>query len=419
MRSRTIGNDLTAALVAAGLSLMLAPAAFAHGSSGHAPPIKIGTLKIKKQGYFYTAGEYADPVEKDHMVGQMYVEYQIPENVTSKYPIIMVHGGSQLGVNFTGTPDDRPGWRDYFLSRGWPVYVVDQVARGRSPYTAEYGPRGTYTAKSREDAFTAIEIANNWPESQLHTQWPGTGLRGDPTFDQFMMQQDPGMAQNRGPQEILTDRGLVALLDKIGPAVIMTHSQSGVDGWQVLDQRPSMVKALVSVEPYGPPFYNEDNVTLGRPWGITNTPLQFSPSISDPSEFELEQQADPSFPGALRCWLQKEPAKYTLPSMASSGAPILIVTAEASSRSRSDHCTELFLEQAGVGNIEHTKLETVGIHGNGHMMMLEKNNLEIAAYMEGWLSKKLSKHAHGPDYWPGPWPGPWPGHWPGYHGHHF
>jgi hypothetical protein len=31
----------------------------------------------------------------------------------------------------------------------------------------------------------------------------------------------------------------------------------------------------------------------------------------------------------------------------------------------------------------------VGIHGNGHMMMLEKNNLEIAAVMSRWLAKTL------------------------------
>ena len=39
----------------------------------------------------------------------------------------------------------------------------------------------------------------------------------------------------------------------------------------------------------------------------------------------------------------------------------------------------------------HVRLETVGIHGNGHMMMLEKNNLQIADFMETWLSKTLSK----------------------------
>jgi pimeloyl-ACP methyl ester carboxylesterase len=196
------------------------------------------------------------------------------------------------------------------------------------------------------------------------------------------------MAQNRAPQELLTDKGLVALLDKIGPAVVMVHSQSGVDGWQVLDQRPKLVKAVVSVEPFGPPFYNEDQVTLGRPWGITNTPLKFLPTITDPAQFQLQMQATPSFPGALPCWLQKEPATYKLPSMASAKAPILIVSGEASARSRTDHCTQLFLAQAGVAS-EHVNLGEVGIHGNGHMMMLEKNNLEIAAFMEKWLRKRL------------------------------
>ena len=37
-----------------------------------------------------------------------------------------------------------------------------------------------------------------------------------------------------------------------------------------------------------------------------------------------------------------------------------------------------------------TKLADVGIHGNGHMMMLETNNLEIASVMSRWLDKVLS-----------------------------
>ena len=163
MRSRTIGKDLTAALVAAGLSLMLAPAATSHGSSS--PKIKIGTLKIKKQGYFYTAGEYADPVEKDHMVGQMYVEYANPGASDEQVPDHHGPRRQPVGRQLHGhtRPPSRLGVHD-IPSRGWPVYVVDQAASGRSPYTAESAPRGTYTAKSREDAFMAIEIANTWPE---------------------------------------------------------------------------------------------------------------------------------------------------------------------------------------------------------------------------------------------------------------
>ena len=32
------------------------------------------------------------------------------------------------------------------------------------------------------------------------------------------------------------------------------------------------------------------------------------------------------------------------------------------------------------------RLEDQGIHGNGHMVMLEKNNLEVAAALEKWIA---------------------------------
>lgn len=62
----------------------------------------------------------------------------------------------------------------------------------------------------------------------------------------------------------------------------------------------------------------------------------------------------------------------------------MILTSEASFRATYDHCTSKFLTQAGVPNT-HLRLESLGIQGNGHMMMLEKNNLEIA----GVISKLL------------------------------
>jgi pimeloyl-ACP methyl ester carboxylesterase len=43
-----------------------------------------------------------------------------------------------------------------------------------------------------------------------------------------------------------------ALLDRIGPAIILTHSQSGPFGWLIADARPKLVKAVVAVEPAGP-----------------------------------------------------------------------------------------------------------------------------------------------------------------------
>ena len=39
------------------------------------------------------------------------------------------------------------------------------------------------------------------------------------------------------------------------------------------------------------------------------------------------------------------------------------------------------------------KLGDVGIHGNGHMMMLENNSHEIGAVISGWLTEKLAAPA--------------------------
>jgi hypothetical protein len=45
-----------------------------------------------------------------------------------------------------------------------------------------------------------------------------------------------------------------------------------------------------------------------------------------------------------------------------------------------------YLQQAGV-KPAFIKLAERGIHGNSHVMMLEKNNKEIAAVIAGWLDK--------------------------------
>ena len=93
-----------------------------------------GPLALSKWSYFFVGGKIDSSVEGSPMVGHMYVEYAIPQRMLHPYPIIMVHGGSQTGTNFTGTPNGREGWAQYFLRRGYAVYVVDQVARGRSAY---------------------------------------------------------------------------------------------------------------------------------------------------------------------------------------------------------------------------------------------------------------------------------------------
>ncbi len=351
-------------------------------------------LVLAEQGYFFVGGEYTKTTDGEIRTGQMYVQYQIPENRTQPYPVVMWHGGGQTGTNFMGTPDGRKGWGDYFLQRGYAVYIVDQPGRARSGFFSEaYGKTRRPTTGAMSSRFTAPTSANQYPQAKLHTQWPGTGMPGDPAFDQFFASQVEDI-QDLVMIERLNREAGIALLDKIGPAILLTHSQSGPFGWALADSRPKLVKGILAIEPNGPPFY-ENTITgapgwfkdgaIGRAWGVTRTPLKYAPAASDPKDLRMTQQAAPSGPDLVRCWLPANPAPQ-LPNL--KGIPILIVVSEASYHAPYDHCTSEFLKQAGVQN-DFVRLPDINIRGNGHMMMLEKNNLEIAAFLDGWARKNI------------------------------
>ncbi len=62
----------------------------------------------------------------------------------------------------------------------------------------------------------------------------------------------------------------------------------------------------------------------------------------------------------------------------------MVMAAEASYHQVYDHCTAKYLGQAGV-RADYIRLQDKGVHGNGHMVMLEKNNLEIAKVIDDWI----------------------------------
>ena len=59
-----------------------------------------------------------------------------------------------------------------------------------------------------------------------------------------------------------------------------------------------------------------------------------------------------------------------------------------------DHCTAAYLNQAGVPNTL-IRLADVGVRGNGHMMMIEKNNAAIAGVIAQWLDRQRLRAAAG------------------------
>ena len=167
---------------------------------------------------------------------------------------------------------------------------------------------------------------------------------------------------------------------------MLTHSQSGAFGWLIADARPTLVKAVIAIEPSGPPFENTINGTgKGRAFGPTDIRITYDPLVRDASELSIEREAKPDGPDLFACWMQKPPARQLVNLKY---IPVMVMTAEASYHQVYDHCTAKYLAQAGVKN-DFIRLQDKGIHGNGHMVMIEKNNLEIAKVIDDWVQKNV------------------------------
>ncbi len=276
---------------------------------------------------FYVGGHHADDRGKQVMLGQMFVEAVIPEHRTHDVPLVLVHGLAQTAVNWMGTPDGRQGWADWFAAHGWAVYRVDQPARGRSAWNADLQPPVSPVSVALiERMFTDPQDDPAWPQAKLHTQWPGTGRAGDPVFDRFFAGQVPSLANV--PSETLMQQAGAALLDRIGPAVLVTHSQAGLFGWLIADARPRLVRAVVALEPAGPP-YKDALFQTGhdRDCGLTDVPLTYDPPVTPASPLRFVQEAYPEGPGLSACWSQAEPAR-ALSNLR--GFPMLVATTQAS-----------------------------------------------------------------------------------------
>jgi hypothetical protein len=83
--------------------------------------------------------------------------------------------------------------------------------------------------------------------------------------------------------------------------------------------------------------------------------------------------------------MQKAPARQLINLK---NIPVMVMAGEASNHQLYDHCTAKFLNQAGV-KVEYVRLQDKGVHGNGHAMMIEKNNLEIARVLDEWMLKNV------------------------------
>jgi hypothetical protein len=335
------------------------------------------------------------PAPQQITIGQMYVQFQIPQRKTPPgWPVIMVHGSTHTGAALESTPDGREGWFPYFVRKGVSTYVVDQSGRGRSGF--DHSVLHEAEARMTADTRAAADLIPNFgriTDNGAWTAWFGHllpsgsnittgkliqhGDPGDPDkptdgrphvaprfpmsavaeyYKQLVPNAEvtlPGSAcatctpQNLSPANTWTPQNLALLVERLGGAIVATHSQSGIMGHhmvRLLKERGNLhlVKGLITIE---------GGCSLPAS-GLTAADFDAIPYL------------------ALK-------GDYTATS--------------AQCQQTVDAINARRAGKQGSARAEYMKLDEMGILGVTHMMMLDTNSNQIADLMIDWVAKNVPR----------------------------
>ena len=322
-------------------------------------------LVLKAQGSFFIGGEKAletatQLTSSDGLSGhvtnnQLYVRYMLPLR-NSGVPVVLIHGGGLSGKSYETTPDGRMGWDEYFVRKGHAVYVPDQASRARAgfnqavfndvragvlPPTAQ----PTLGRTSDESAWSIFRWGPSYGVPFSDTQFPVKAAaefskQGVPSLNALLPAPDPNYKE-------LSD-----LAVKVRGAVLVGHSQSGFFPFEAALTNPAGIKGMILIES-GCFAYTDEQVKT-----LATIPMLvvFGDHLSNSGPFPFQTLFD--------------------------GCNTLISRVNA----------------AG-GNAKMLHPPELGIYGNSHMIMLDKNNLQIADLILKWIDKNVKyKHGHSGDH---------------------
>lgn len=326
-----------------------------------------GPLTIQAQGSFavggtvlQTPGTYDN--NKPTSAGQsfhgdhLYAFYQVPQN-PRPLPIVMLHGAFQSARTWETTSDGREGFQTLFLRRGFPVYVVDQPRRGRAGNSTV----ATTIEPAPTDQLLFDQVRfGKWPNYFENAQFD----RSPETLNQLLRSITP----NTGPYDpaVISD-AMAALVAKVGPAILFTHSQGGGPGWLTAIKNPS-VKAVVAFEPGSGFVFPQGELPPAMPSAAGT----LSPEAVPLSDFQ----------------------KLTrIPIILYYGDNFPIEpTAE---RGQDNWRVRLAMAKLWVnainkhgGDARLVHLPEIGIRGNTHFLMSDLNNVQLADLVSTFLAEK-------------------------------
>lgn len=327
----------------------------------------IKPILIREQGSFSVGGTVVtnpgtfDPV-KQNSEGQTlhgdhaYVFYQIPVKAR-KYPLVMWHGIGQFSKTWETTPDGREGFQNIFLRRCFPVYLLDQPRRGdagRSTVTSNIS-----STPDEQGWFGTFRIGI-WPKYFEGVQF----ARDSATLNQYFRAMTP----NIGPIDIDVNTNAVStLFDKIGPAILVTHSHSGGMGWRTAIKNQN-VKAIVAYEPGSGFLFPEGEVPEPMP-SSGGTMAAVAVPLSDFIQLT-------KIPIVIYYGDNIPDKPNTNPGQDGWRVRLAMATLWRDAVNRHG------------GDVTVVHLPEIGIKGNTHFPFSDLNNIEIADLLSRWLKEK-------------------------------
>jgi len=357
-------------LSAAVLAVMLAGTA--GGTLGQGNEDQAGPVVIEKQGSFMVGGTVITGTNGDTFHGDhAYVQFQIPPNARD-LPLVMWHGGGQFSKTWESTPDGRDGYQNIFLRRGFSTYILDQPRRGRAGRSTK-GTTIPDGAPGESGLFSTFRLGI-WTPPSPAAFFPNAQFPRDPaSLDQYLRQVTP----NTGPEARTdTDRAVMAdavaaLFRKIGPAVLLTHSNSGQYGW-LTRMKSANVKAIVAYEPAAFTFPS-DAPPPTVPTADAFVAAITAPIIVSPSDFaELTR-----IPIQI---IYGDNIDFTTPSPIL-GVELWRVVVQVAAQFRDE------VNSRG-GHVEILYLPDAGLSGNTHFAFSDLNNLQVADLLSKYLNEK-------------------------------
>ncbi len=318
-------------------------------------------LVLKSKGSFYVGGRSVEqtsaqlggPAQPDAVtIDQMYVEYMVPIT-TPKVPLVLIHGASLSGKSYDTTPDGRMGWFEYFVRQSHPTYVVDQVGRARSgfnqaPLVRQPGdpapPKGFPGALrfgSRHGVWTNFRFGPRYgeafPDSKFPTEATGElANQAIPELRALLPTPNPNF------------KALATLGAELKGAVLFSHSQSGHYPMEAALLDPTGIHGMVVVEPgtCGNELFSDAQIArLAK----IPTLVMFGDNLASPTGY------------GTATWQE-----------------------------RYDACG-IYVKRirAAGGRADLVQTTNLGVRGNSHMVMQDRNSLQIADYILKWIDMNV------------------------------